>query len=87
MHEEGYRVARGPDGTLRFQRPDGCLLPEVPTPAAVPSDPINAPRACHDSQGLRLNARTGCAGWLGERLNVGWAIDVLHPEAATLPVS
>jgi 5-methylcytosine-specific restriction endonuclease McrA len=87
VHEEGYQVARGPDGTLRFQRPDGCLLPEVPTPAAVPSDPINALRACHDSQGLRLNARTGCAGWLGERLNVGWAIDVLHPEAATLPVS
>ena len=21
-------------------------------------------------------------GWLGERLNVGWAIDVLHPLAA-----
>src|SRR6266446_9110518 len=81
VHEEGYQVARGPDGTLRFQRPDGCLLPEVPTPAAVPSDPINALRACHDSRGLRLNARTGCAGWLGERLNVGWAIDVLHPRA------
>ena len=81
VHEEGYQVARGPDGTLRFQRPDGCLLPEVPTPAAVPSDPINALRACHDSRSLRLNARTGCAGWLGERLNVGWAIDVLHPRA------
>jgi len=87
VHEEGYQVARGPDGTLRFQRPDGCLLPEVPTPASVPSDPIDALRECHDSQGLRLNARTGCAGWLGERLNVGWAIDVLRPEAATLPVS
>jgi hypothetical protein len=26
-------------------------------------------------------SRTGCAGWLGERLDVGWAIDVLHPLA------
>ena len=37
--------------------------------------------ARHDSQGLHLDARTACAGWLGERLNVGWAIDVLHPLA------
>lgn len=34
-----------------------------------------------DSQGLRLTARTACPGWLGERLDVGWAIDVLHPRA------
>ena len=81
VHEEGYQVARGPDGALRFRRPDGRPLPEVPPPAAVPRDPIKALRACHDSQGLRLNARTGCAGWLGERLDVGWAIDVLHPRA------
>src|SRR5882724_8854367 len=45
--------------------------------------PITALRACHDSQGLRINARTACAGWLGERLNVGWAIDVLHPLAVS----
>jgi hypothetical protein len=24
---------------------------------------------------------TTCPGWLGERLDVGWAIDVLHPLA------
>src|SRR6266567_4773201 len=35
----------------------------------------------HDSQGLRVHARTGCPSWLGEGLNVGWAIDVLHPLA------
>ncbi|MEX2147075.1 MAG: hypothetical protein WED01_08705, partial [Candidatus Rokuibacteriota bacterium] len=29
----------------------------------------------------RLDARTACPGWLGERLDVGWAIDVLHPLA------
>jgi hypothetical protein len=82
VHEEGYQVARGPDGVLRFHRPDGRPLPEVPPPAAVPTDPIAVLRACHDSQGLRLTARTACPSWLGERLDVGWAIDVLHPRAA-----
>jgi hypothetical protein len=81
VHEEGYQVERGPDGTLRFRRPDGRPLPEVPPPAAVLGDPIEALRTGHDSQGLRIDARTACAGWLGERLDLAWAIDVLHPLA------
>ncbi len=81
VHEEGYQVARGPDGVLRFHRPDGRPLLEVPPSAQVLSDPTKLLRACHESQGLRLRARTACPGWLGERLDVGWAIDVLHPLA------
>jgi 5-methylcytosine-specific restriction endonuclease McrA len=86
VHEEGYQVARWPDGTLRFRRPDGRPLPEVPPPAAVPGDPIKIFRACHDSLGLHIDARTACAGWLGERLNLGWAIDVLHPIRTGVPI-
>ncbi len=82
VHEEGYQLERQPDGELRFRRPDGRLLPEVPPPAAIPADPVQALRARHDAQGLRLDARTAMPGWLGERLDVGWAIDVLHPSAA-----
>jgi hypothetical protein len=81
VHEEGYQVAPGPDGALRFWRPDGRPLPEVPPPAAVPADPVEALRTCHDARGLHLNGRTACPLWLGERLDVGWAIDVLHPRA------
>jgi 5-methylcytosine-specific restriction endonuclease McrA len=81
VHEEGYQVDREPDGALRFRRPDGRLLPDVPSPVTVPADPVQALRARHDAQGLRLHARTTCPGWLGERLDVGWAIDVLHPRA------
>jgi len=81
VHEEGYQVERGPDGALRFRRPDGRPLPDVPAPTAVPADPVGALRAQHGAQGLRLHARTACPGWLGERLDVGWAIDVLHPLA------
>jgi hypothetical protein len=47
----------------------------------VPEDPVAALRARHDAQGLRLDARTACPGWLGEPLDVVWAIDVLHPLA------
>jgi hypothetical protein len=48
----------------------------------VPADPVNDLRAEHVAQGLGIHPRTACAGWLGEPLDVGWAIDVLHPLAA-----
>ncbi len=83
VHEEGYQVDRRSDGELRFRRPDGQLLPEVPPAAPVPADPVQAVRARHVAQGLRLHARTATPGWLGEHLDVGWAIDVLHPRAGS----
>jgi len=81
VHEEGFQVARGADGALRFTRPDGQALPEVPATSKVPADPVEALREHHNAHGLRINARTACPGWFGERLDVGWAIDVLHPLA------
>ncbi len=83
VHEEGYQLERMPDGALQFRRPNGWLLPDVPPPPTVPSDPVGALRARHAAEGLRLHARTGCPGWLGERLDVGWAIDVLRPPGLT----
>src|SRR5213594_1592896 len=73
VHEEGYQVDRQPDGELRFRRPDGQLLPEIPPPRDVPGDPVNVLRARHAAEGRVLHARTATPGWLGERLNVGWA--------------
>jgi hypothetical protein len=82
VHEEGYRIERRADGAFQFRRPDGRVLPDVPPRATVPADPAGALRAQSIAQGLELHARTGFAQWLGERLDVGWAIDVLHPRAA-----
>ena len=82
VHEEGYEVDRQPDGTLSFRRPDGALLPAVPPPPGLPADPVEVLRARHDDHGLQITARTSMPGWLGERLDVGWAISVLHPLAA-----
>ena len=84
VHEEGYQLARLPDGELQFRRPDGRVLPDIPSPPRVPDDPEAALRALNDAEGLVLHARTAMPLWLGERLDLGYAIDVLHPLAEPL---
>jgi hypothetical protein len=81
VHEEGYQVAHEPDGELRVRLPNGRPLPEVPPPAAAPADPVATLRAQNQAEGLHLTARTACPSWLGEPLDLVWAIDVLHPLA------
>ncbi len=81
VQEEGYQVARDADGTLRFRTPSGRPIPEVPAPPAVPGDAVQALVAAHRARGLAIDARTGCPSWLGERLDLAWAIGVLHPAA------
>ncbi|HKW94665.1 MAG TPA: DUF222 domain-containing protein [Methylomirabilota bacterium] len=81
VHEEGYQVSRSEDGALHFRRPDGRPLPVVPPPMPVPIDPAEEIRVWNRAHGLRLHARTACPRWYGERLDVGWAIGVLHPLA------
>jgi hypothetical protein len=81
VHEEGYQIDRQPDGELRFRTPHGWPLPDVPETPRVPGDPAGVLRARHEADGLVLHARTAMPGWLGEGLNVGYAVDVLHPLA------
>jgi hypothetical protein len=82
VHEDGYQVAPRPDGTLEFRRPDGRVLPDVPPEAAVPADPLEALLAANADHGAQIDARTALPEWRGERLDVGYVIDVLHPRAA-----
>jgi hypothetical protein len=79
VHEEGYQVERQANGELVFRRPNGRPLPDVPTAPAVPTKPCEALRDQQD--GLHINARTSMPGWQGERLDVGYAISVLHPRS------
>src|SRR5439155_34320 len=65
VHEEGYQLDRQPDGELRFRRPDGQLLAEVPHPPEVRGNPVEILRARNEADALHLHARTaipGCAG-------------------------
>ena len=81
VHEEGYQVHRQPDGDLCFQRPDGEVVPAIPAPPAVSADPVQTIRTQYHLDGLNIHPRTSMPSWEGERLNVGWAIGVLHPVA------
>jgi hypothetical protein len=81
VHEEGYQVDRQPDGELRFCRPDGRVIPNVPSPPEAPTDPVGTVRTDNDAAGIVVSAWTATPSWRGERLDVGYAIDVLHPLA------
>ena len=79
VHEDGYHVERGLGDELTFQRPDGRVLSNVPTAAPVGTDPMAVVRARNEAAGVDIDARTSMPGWLGERLDVVYAIDVLRP--------
>jgi 5-methylcytosine-specific restriction endonuclease McrA len=81
VHEEGYRLERLPNGELEFRRPNGRVLPDVPPPPKVPDQTVGLVRAQNQANSLALDAHTTTPGWLGEHLDVGYAIDVLHPRA------
>jgi hypothetical protein len=81
VHEEGYQLAREADGELSFRTPHGSLLPVVPQSPGVRPDPVTELRAQNDVLGLRIDSRTSTPSWLGERLDLDYAISVLHPLA------
>ena len=84
VHEDGYRVERGPGDELRFSRPDGRVLPSVPTALPITTDPIVVVRARNAAAAVEIDARTSMPGWRGERLDVVYAIDVLRPSSSSL---
>jgi len=47
---------------------------------------VHALRARNEADGVHLHARTAMPGWLGERLDVGYAISVLHPLARSASI-
>jgi len=47
----------------------------------VPENPSDTVRAQNDAHGVQIDARTAIPAWQGERLDVGYAISVLHPRA------
>jgi hypothetical protein len=79
VHEEGFQVERLADGELEFRHPCGWVLPQVPATPPVSADAEAALRA--QNAGVRLDAQTLKPAWGGERFNVAWAIDCLHPRA------
>ena len=81
VHEEGYEVERQADGELKFRHPHGYAIPFVPPHMTVPDDPVEAIRSRNEAERVELDAHSAAPGWLGERLDIGYALDVLHPLA------
>jgi hypothetical protein len=56
-------------------------VPDVPCSPQAPHDPVSAVRTHNDEAGIVVGPRTATPAWHGERLDVGYVIDVLHPLA------
>ena len=82
VHEEGYGVVRRPDGALEFSLPDGRPLSATPPPIAIADDPAGTIRQSNEARGLEIDPRTAMPSWPGDRLDLGYAIDVLRPKKA-----
>jgi len=87
VHEEGYQVQRRDDGELQFRRPDGLLLPEVPSSPEIPTDVVQRFGALYDAGAPCTHTRVASSGWFGERPDVAYAIGVLHPLAVDVYAS
>jgi Domain of unknown function (DUF222)/HNH endonuclease len=75
LHEGGYRIERGPQGALRFHRPDGRALPAVPSRPAVEADELLSDNT---QRGLELTDQT-CVPRIypGDKLDLHWQVDNL----------
>ena len=81
VHEEGYGLARDVDGSLVVSRPDGRVLANVPPFVTRTEDAVGSVRAANMAHGVYLGPRTAMPSWTGERMDVAWAVGVLHPLA------
>jgi len=84
VHEEGFQVEWRESGELQFRWPHGRVLPYVPSPPMTRDDAEANVRAWNTAAGVTIHAHTATPGWDGRGLDVGWAIDVLHPRANPL---
>ncbi len=66
-----------PGGGVRFYRPDGRAMPQVPPLRNVHEDPVAALMNRNREEGLEIDARTSLPAWDGEPLDLDWAMAVL----------
>ena len=87
VHEEGFTVRLDPAGDAEFCWPDGRPFPAVPPPPRWSGPPLAPTDARLAASAIVIDADTATPDWHGERLDVGFAIDVMWmprtaPDAA-----
>jgi hypothetical protein len=87
VHEEGFTVEllSVTDGGARFFRPDGRPLPDVPPAPTWAGTALAATNMRLKTAGLTIDPDSATPDWRGERLDLNWAIRVLHPATADPP--
>jgi hypothetical protein len=64
---------------IRFSRPDGTTIPDVPVAVEVPTDPATAMKRENAEGGVDPDAWTATSRWNGEVLDLALALDGLLP--------
>ena len=77
VHEEGFLVRMGPSGDATFCWPDGRPFPAVPAAPRWSGLPLAPTDARLAAAGIEIGPDTATPDWHGERLDLGYAIDVL----------
>ena len=78
MHEEGWTVELLAGGEASFRRPDGRLVPQVPTLPVVPENVLAALAAQLAEHGVTVDPAASVPFWAGERLDLDYALDTLR---------
>ena len=79
VHEEGFSVTRHEDGEVRFTHPGGWPLDVAPPAPAWTGTALASTDRHLQAAGIEIGAKTATPDWHGERLDLLWAIAVLHP--------
>ncbi|HEU5193109.1 MAG TPA: hypothetical protein VFW70_00115, partial [Methylomirabilota bacterium] len=69
------------DGELEFRHPCGYVIPQVPRAPELAGDSEALLRAQSAAAGAQIDATTLRPNWDGARLNLHYAISVMHPRA------
>ena len=77
VHEEGFTVRLDPAGNAEFCWPDGRPFPAVPPPPRWSGPPLAPTDARLAASAIVIDADTATPDWHGERLDVGFAINVM----------
>jgi hypothetical protein len=90
VHEEGFTLTRGRDGSIHVYRPDGRPLPPVPSAPrwrteGDAADPLAPSTARLTAVGIRIGPRIATPDWFGERLDLHYALDVLRDRPNSGP--
>ena len=84
VHEEGFLVRMGSSGDATFCWPDGRPFPAVPVAPRWNGPPLAPTDDRLAAAGIEIGPDTATPDWHGERLDLGYAIDVLwKPRTAS----